>query len=379
MNGSAIRNGPPRRTVLVGGIGVRSAFGPGLAALLDGVLAGRPAFVPVDRFSTVGHRTDLAAVAPEPARLADQLVSVLAEAGALRDRPDGAPAGAPSGAPSGTSEELLLALHGDRRAGPVAAEVAERTGLRPRVYTGACVAAATAVADAAALIASGRRERVLVAAGYLVEPDTFAVFDAGRALAGDGAVRPFSLGRQGMLLGDAVVAVVLESVPSLHRRGGRNPLARIAGWARTGDAHHVCRPHPAGTGLARAVRDALARAGARPDAIGYVNANGAGSKLGDLAEAAALRTLFPSGTPPVSSTKSVHGHALEASALLELAVTVGVLQAGLLPVNAGWQHPDPDCPLDLVLDQPRPAAPGLALTLNSAFGGANTALLVAAA
>ncbi|MFJ5921860.1 beta-ketoacyl synthase N-terminal-like domain-containing protein [Kitasatospora sp. NPDC092948] len=367
MTATALRTGPPRRTVLVGGIGVRSAFGPGLAALRDGVLAGQPAFVPVDRFSTTGHRADRAAIASESPPLADQLVDVLTEAGAL------------SGPPGDAPEDLLLALHGDRRAGPVAAAVAERTGLRPRVYTGACVAAATAVADAAALIASGRRERVLVAAGYLVEPDTFAVFDAGRALAGDGAVRPFSLGRQGMLLGDAVVAVVLESVPSLRRRGGRNPLARIAGWARTGDAYHVCRPHPDGTGLARAVHDALARAGTGPDAIGYVNANGAGSKLGDLAEAAALRTVFPSGTPPVSSTKSVHGHALEASALLELAATVGVLQEGKLPINAGWQLPDPGCPLDLVLDRPRPAAPGLALTLNAAFGGANTALLVAAA
>ncbi len=75
----------------------------------------------------------------------------------------------------------------------------------------------------------------------------------------------------------------------------------------------------------------------------------------------------------------MHGHALEASALLELAVTVGVLEAGALPVNAGWQHPDPGCPLDLVLDRPRPAARGLALTLNAAFGGANTALLVAPA
>ncbi|MFJ4674884.1 beta-ketoacyl synthase N-terminal-like domain-containing protein [Kitasatospora sp. NPDC088783] len=367
---TALRNGPPRRAVLVGGIGVRSAFGAGLAALTDGVLAGRPAFTPVERFGTAAHRTDRAATGPGSPRLADQLVAVLAEAGALSGPVDLEQPPA--------DEELLLALHGDRRAGPVAAEVAERTGLRPRVYTGACVAASSAVADAAALIASGRRERVLVAAGYLVEPDTFAVFDAGRALAGDGAVRPFSLGRRGMLLGDAAVAVVLESAPALRRRGGR-ALARIAGWARTGDAFHVCRPHPDGTGLARAVHGALDRAGAAPEAIGYVNANGAGSKLGDLAEAAALRAVFPAGTPPVSSTKSVHGHALEASALLELAVTVGVLGAGSLPVNAGWQAPDPGCPLDLVLDRPRPAAPGLALTVNAAFGGANTALLVAPA
>ncbi|WP_033217452.1 beta-ketoacyl synthase N-terminal-like domain-containing protein [Kitasatospora phosalacinea] len=372
MTSTALRSGPPRRTVLVGGIGVRSAFGAGLAVLTDGVLAGRPAFAPVERFGTARYRADRAATGPGSPRLADQLVAVLAEAGALSAPDDHRHPYA--------DEELLLALHGDRRAGPVAAEVGGRTGLHPRVYTGACVAASSAVADAAALIASGRRERVVVAAGYLVEPDTFAVFDAGRALARDGAVRPFSLGRQGMLLGDAAVAVVLESEPALRRRGG-TALAELAGWARTGDAFHVCRPHPDGTGLARAVHGALARAGAAPAAIGYVNANGAGSTLGDLAEAAALRGVFPAGTPPVSSTKSVHGHALEASALLELAATVGALRAGALPVNAGWQAPDPDCPLDLVLDRPRPAAPApaLALTVNAAFGGANTALLLAPA
>ncbi|RKE22659.1 beta-ketoacyl synthase N-terminal-like domain-containing protein [Streptomyces sp. TLI_171] len=370
MTSSALRNGPPRRAVLVGGIGVRSAFGAGLPALTEGVLAGRPAFTPVDRFATAGYRTDRAATGPGSPRLADQLVAVLAEAGALSG---------PTDDPLHDREpEVLLALHGDRRAGPVATEVGDRTGLRPRVYTGACVAAATAVADAAALIAAGRRDRVVVAAGYLVEPDTFAVFDAGRALAADGAVRPFSLGRQGMLLGDAAVAVVLESAPALRRRGG-TALARIAGWGRSGDAFHVCRPHPGGVGLARAVRSALGRAGTDAGAIGWVNANGAGSKLGDQAEAAALHELFPAGSPPVSSTKSVHGHALEASALLELAVTVGVLRAGSLPVNAGWQAADPDCALDLVLDRPRPAGPGPALTVNAAFGGANTALLVAPA
>ncbi|MEV4555505.1 beta-ketoacyl synthase N-terminal-like domain-containing protein [Kitasatospora sp. NPDC049285] len=371
MTTAALRDGPPPGAVLVAGVGVRSAFGAGLAALTEGVLAGRPAFSPVTRFATDLRRTDLAATAAGSPRLADQLTAVLAEADALADPGHGR-------TPDGGADEVLLALHGDRRTGPVAAEVAARTGLRPRVYTGACVAASTAVADAAALIASGRRERVVVAAGYLVEPDTFAVFDAGRALSTDGAVRPFSLGRQGMLLGDAVVAVVLESATALRRRGG-NALARLAGWGRTGDAHHVVRPRPDGAGLARAVRSALARAGAGPDRIGYVNANGAGSKLGDRAEAAALTLLYPSGTPPVSSTKSLHGHALEASALLEFAVTVGVLRAGRLPVNAGWRAPDPDCPLELVLDLPRPAAPELALTVNAAFGGANTALLLAPA
>ncbi|MET8545744.1 beta-ketoacyl-[acyl-carrier-protein] synthase family protein, partial [Kitasatospora sp. NPDC004799] len=146
-----------------------------------------------------------------------------------------------------------------------------------------------------------------------------------------------------------------------------------------GDAHHVCRPEPEGAGVARAIGAALARAGVAAAEVGYVNANGTGSTLADLAEARALRRVFGPHTDrlPVSSSKSVHGHALEASALLELVVTIGTLDTGLLPVNAGWLGPDPDLALDLVLDGPRAARPAYALSLNSAFGGANTALLLA--
>ncbi|MET9402992.1 beta-ketoacyl-[acyl-carrier-protein] synthase family protein, partial [Kitasatospora sp. NPDC002965] len=180
-------------------------------------------------------------------------------------------------------------------------------------------------------------------------------------------------------LGDAAAAVVIEAEPEAERRGAP-VLARLAGWGRTGDAHHVCRPEPEGEGAARAIEAALARAGVAPAEIGYVNANGTGSPLADRAEASALRRVFGEHAArlPVSSSKAVHGHALEASALLELVVTISALNEGLLPVNAGWLGPDPDIGLDLVLDGPRTARARYALTLNSAFGGANTALLVAA-
>ncbi|MGW4809359.1 hypothetical protein ACWEO5_35185, partial [Kitasatospora sp. NPDC004272] len=171
---------------------------------------------------------------------------------------------------------------------------------------------------------------------------------------------------------------------------------------RSGDAHHVCRPRPDGAGVARAVRSALARAGVVPAGVDYVNANGTGSPMSDLAEARALREVFGAAlaTLPVSSSKSVHGHALEASALLELAVTIGALGGEGLPVNAGWLGPDPEVELHLVLPDDRAEGrvensaggrvenraadlpgtpPRCALSLNSAFGGANTALLVAAA
>ncbi|WP_018681764.1 beta-ketoacyl synthase N-terminal-like domain-containing protein [Actinokineospora enzanensis] len=345
--------------VAVTGMAARTAFGRDEIALLGDAFAGVPAFAPVTRFGTDGRRTTHAATLAGDPVLADELVAVIEEArGGLPSVP------------------LLLAAHADAGNAALAAEVATRTGVSgvARVYTGACVAASSALADAATMIVTGRCDRVLVAAGYLVEPATFAMFDAGRALARDGRVRPFSAGRQGMVLGDGVAAVLLESTSVATGR----PLARLAGWARGGDAYHVCKPKPDGTGLARAIGTALSRAGVTAAEVGYVNANGTGTEFNDAAEVAALR-LVGLDSVPVSSTKSTHGHALEASGLVEFVVTAHALRSGTLPVNSGYLGADPECALDLVIDQPRFTRPDYALTVNAAFGGANTALLLEAA
>ncbi|WP_238163552.1 hypothetical protein [Kribbella capetownensis] len=198
-------------------------------------------------------------------------------------------------------------------------------------------------------------------------------------------------------------------------------MAQLLGWSRTGDAYHPCQPSPDGRGLATAIRSALAKAGVPPDAITYLNANATGSPLADAAEAAAITHVFdpastrnhqpPSGGsanevvglptgiplanppsngsahqtgkdgrggPAVSSTKGLHGHALEASGLVEFVVTVQALREGKLPVNAGFLDVDPACAVDLILDAPRPATSAYGITVNSAFGGANTALVVRA-
>ncbi len=368
------------REVVITGMGATSACGRGTAALLGRVLAGEPAFARVTRFVPERCRTSVAAELPGAPVLADELAAVIegARGAAGMDSPAGCP--------------LLLALHSDpvaardpgagRAVGAVAAEVARRCGFagEPRTYTTACVASSTATADAAAMIASGRADRVVVAAGYLVEADSFGLFDAGRALAADGQLRPFSKGRRGMLLGDGVAAVVLDSAAGARKRGA-SVLATLAGWGRAGDAYHVCQPRPDGTGLASAIDRALRRARVRPDEIGYVNASGSGTSFSDASEAAALHRALGPSVPriPVSSTKAVHGHALEASALLELVVTVLALRGGQLPVNAGFLGPDEACELDLVLTTPRQRRPRYALSINAAFGGANTALLVGAA
>jgi 3-oxoacyl-(acyl-carrier-protein) synthase len=368
---------------VVTGAGVLSAYGRGTEALLSGVLSGQPAFAPVQRFDVSARRVRVAAAMPGSPELLTELT------GAVREACDDAGL---SGSDRARSP-LYLAIHGDpamARApgsgmlglGPEAftAAVAAGCGLAEqdiRCYTSACVAASTAIADAAALIARGRADRVVVAGGYLVDRDQFALFDAGRVLAADGQVRPFSAGRRGLLLGDGVGALVIESQECARARRAP-PLARLAGWGRAGDAYHPCQPHPEGHGMARAVTAALQRAGITAEDLGYINAHGSGTAHSDPAEASALRLALgaAAGYVPVSSTKSLHGQTLEASGVLELIVTLLAVRKGMLPVNAGFLGPDAGCPLSLVLGEALAATPQYAMSLNAAFGGANTALVI---
>ena len=160
---------------------------------------------------------------------------------------------------------------------------------------------------------------------------------------------PVQRGAHGLLLGDGVAAVVLES-PALGRPPRAPPLARLAGWGRAGDAYHVCQPDPA-------ARDWPARSPRRwPAAASTPTPSATSTRTGPAPPPAtpprpprcARRSDRRAADVPVSSTKSVHGQALEASGLLELIVTVLALRAGSLPVNAGYLGPDPACDLDVV-------------------------------
>ena len=369
--------------VVVTGTAVLSAYGPGPETLLSGVLSGRPAFAPVQRFDVSVRRVGFAAAMAGSPQLDAEVARTVREA--CDD------AGL---SPSDRARTpLFLAIHGDPAApraaaagrpalGPeaFAGTVARACGLAEqdlRCYMSACVAASSAISDAAAIIARGHADRVVVAGGYLVEPDQFALFDAGRVLASDGQVRPFSAGRRGLLLGDGVGAVVIEASEAARARRAR-PLARIAGWGRSGDAYHPCQPRPDGHGLARAITAALQRAGAGPADIRYINAHGSGTAASDQAEANAMRLALGDAaeTVPVSSTKSLHGQALEGSGVLELIVTLLALRKGMLPVNAGYLGADEGCRLRLVLDEPLATDAELAMSHNCAFGGANTAIVV---
>jgi 3-oxoacyl-[acyl-carrier-protein] synthase II len=370
-------------SVIVSGAAVLSAFGRGTEALLSGVLSGQPAFAPVQRFDVERRRARVAATMAGSPDLLAEVTRVAREACEE----------AGLSAADRARTPLYVAIHGDpaiARApeadrpayGPAAftAAVAARCGLADqgqRCYMSACVAASTAIADAAAIIARGQAERVVVAGGYLVERDQFALFDAGRVLADDGQVRPFSAGRRGLLLGDGAGAVVIESRAAARAR--RAPaLARLAGWGRTGDAYHPCQPDPEGQGMARAITGALQRAGIAPGRLGYINAHGSGTGQSDPAETNALRLALGDAVAavPVSSTKSLHGQSLEASGVLELIVTLLAARKGMLPVNAGFLGADDRCRLNLVLGEALATTAEFAMSLNAAFGGANTALVI---
>ncbi|EKX68293.1 beta-ketoacyl-[acyl-carrier-protein] synthase family protein [Streptomyces ipomoeae] len=399
--------------VTVTGFGVRTAFGTGAEALRRGVFAGVPSFVPTTRFDTGPYRTPMAGAAPDgPDAVEDwALRHALAQCGT--EALDMA------GLPQGTDAAVLLGIAGDctsvtrywrdaaeseagaegpegtawpegaagavdRVADAVPAQLAELLagglGLSgPRLtFTNACVASAAAIIHACRLISSGRIDVAVCAGGYLVEEETFGKFDSGRALSRDGMVRPFSADRSGLLLGDGVAAVVLESAEHARRRGAR-PLAGIVGWGAATDAHHIAQPHPEGLGLALAARQALRRAG-DPDgaSLGYVNAHGTGTKYNDGAETKGLRAAFAERAEsiPVSSTKSTTGHLLEAAGVVEFVITMLALMDGVLPPTAGYTSADPECDLDYVPNEPRQVDLHRALTINAAFGGANTALVL---
>jgi len=400
------------REVTVTGYGVRSAFGEGAEALRRGVFAGVPGFRPTTRFDTGPYRTAFAAAAPDGA----DAVEGWALRHALRQCGDDALRMAGLGA--GAEAAVLLGVAGDHRSvtrywregdgsydgrgavvaghavprAPEGARLADAVPARlaellaeglglvgPRLaFTNACVASAAAIIHGCRLISSGRIDVAVCAGGYLVEEETFGKFDSGRALSRDGMVRPFSADRSGLLLGDGVAAVVLESAEHARRRGAR-PLVSVVGWGAATDAHHIAQPHPEGAGLARAARQALRLAG-DPDgaSLDYINAHGTGTKYNDGAETRGLRAAFGKRAEsiPVSSTKSTTGHLLEAAGVVEFVITVLTLLDGVLPPTAGYGTPDPECDLDYVPNSPRPADPSRALTINAAFGGANTALVL---
>ncbi|WNI19409.1 beta-ketoacyl-[acyl-carrier-protein] synthase family protein [Actinacidiphila sp. ITFR-21] len=244
----------------------------------------------------------------------------------------------------------------------------------------ACAAGAQAIAEGLRLIRGGEADVVVCGGSESpLHPTIAAAFTNSRALAsgwGDPGIasRPFDGSRNGFVLGEGCGVLVLERAEHASARGVTG-YADVTGWGASTDAHHPTMPRPDGEGAADAMRGALRSAGIAPRDIGYVNAHGTGTKLGDSAEAAALRAVFGADGPPVSSTKGATGHLLGASGAVEAAFCVLALAAGVLPPTRNLDRPDPAHGLDHVRGAARRGRPQAVLSNSFAFGGHNLSLV----
>ncbi len=185
--------------------------------------------------------------------------------------------------------------------------------------------------------------------------------------------RPFSRDRKGLILGEGAAMLVLEPLEAAHARGAE-VLGEIAGFGMSSDASHLTQPSVEGP--AQAMRAALEDGGIRPEAVGYINAHGTATLANDPVETRAIHQVFGSHARrlAVSSTKSMHGHALGAAGAIEAVATVMALRAGILPPTVNFTQPDPECDVDVVPNQARAAQVEYALSNSFAFGGLNAVL-----
>ena len=247
----------------------------------------------------------------------------------------------------------------------------------------ACSAGGDAIMTAAMLLLSGEADAVLAAGGEsILCPIVVSGLSQAKALSRrnddpERACRPFDLDRDGFVIGEGGGALVIETEAHARARGAKIH-AVLAGWANTSDAHHVTAPCPDGAGAAACMQRALRRAGMQPSDIGYINAHGTSTPLGDKAETMAVKAVFGGreSAPPVSSTKSATGHLMGAGGLTEAIACIKAIQDGMLPPTLHLDTPDPDCDLDYVPNTARRADISAAMSNSLGFGGQNSSIIL---
>ncbi len=274
---------------------------------------------------------------------------------------------------------VVLAMHN-----AMAAHLSMEFGLKgpSSTVSNACASSATAIGDAFRQIRHGYADAMLVGGSdALLTKGTIKAWQAMHTLAkphADGpeaSCRPFSNDRSGLVLSEGSAMLVLEDWDTAKRRGA-NILAELAGYAATTDAHHLTQPEA--RGQANAMSLALKDAVLNTSDIGYLNAHGTATEVGDVVETNAVKLVFENYAKrlPISSTKAVHGHAMGAAGAMEFAASVMSLRSGQLAPTAFLQTPDERCDLDYIPLQARSVKNLRAVMSNSfAFGGSNAVLI----
>ena len=406
------------RRVVVTGVGAVSPLGLDVASTWAGLTAGRSGAGPITRFDPTLFVTKIACEVKnfDPANYLDRKearrmdrythFAVAATREALRDADItitdanaddiGVIIGTGVGGIESLSQQFAV-LHerGPSRISPflttmmatnmAAGHVSIVCGMRgPNFATvSACASGGHAVGEAFEFVRRGRVP-IMAAGGSEapIVPIGVASFNSMHALSTrndepERASRPFDLGRDGFVIGEAAGMLILEDLEYAQARGARI-YAEIVGYGATGDASHVTAPPDGGVGAVRAMRMALRDAELQPSAIDYINAHGTSTQLNDRAETQAIKAVFGEDAHKVqiSSTKSMTGHLLGAGGAIEAMVCVLAIRDGIIPPTINLEVPDPECDLDYVPKVARKSVVRAALSNSLGFGGHNATLIV---
>ncbi|MFI0977654.1 beta-ketoacyl-[acyl-carrier-protein] synthase family protein [Streptomyces sp. NPDC021093] len=405
-----------RRRVVVTGIGVTTPAGCDLDTFTDTVMAGAPTAGPITRFDPTGLPTRFACqvsgfrperyLSGKDLRRAD-LFAQYALCAALDAHADaGEPPSDPTrsgivcgssfgGAHSYTLQALNCLDRGPEEVSPLTTTLlipnsaAAFIGMKlawhgpSTTLSTACASGIDAISTGVGLIRDGRCDLVLAGATdsagvTLLMMAAFCQSDALSTRNDDVATasRPFSVGRDGYVMGEGSAFLALEPLDDALARGARI-YAEIAGTAQSTDSHHLTAPNPAGTWVTACMNTALADAGLTPGDIGSVNAHGPSTPLGDAMETRALLATFHGTPPPVTSSKSVFGHLMGASGAAEAAVAALTAFRGLVPPTAGHDKLADDCAgLDVVTGRPRDTGGRPVLSNSFGLGGQNSCIVL---
>jgi len=405
--------------VVITGIGALTPIGHGVDGLWAGVQRGQSAVRRLSRFDPSPFRSHLAAeidersldgvaqLAPRRARRLDRFSTLavasaqqaLADAGLRLDDELASQTGCYLGSALGgvAFGELQHQLYLDRGAhgvsptlalsvfgGAGSSNVAIELGLHgpSLANSNSCAAGAVAIGEAFRLVRAGQTPLLLAGGAEApLAPLTFGSFALVRAMSSANAEparasRPFDAARDGFVMGEGAAMLVLEALPHAHARGA-HIYAEVRGYGLTNDAYDMLAPRPGGAQAARAMRLALADAGASPADVEYVNAHASSTPLGDRTEAQAIYSVVGPRVP-VSGTKGLYGHPLGASGAIETAIAALAICCGRLPGTANLACPDADNPLNLLGPAGLQHSPRVVLNNAFGFGGINAALVLTA-
>ena len=407
-----------RKRVVITGMGAITPLGLALDETWQGLLAGRSGVTTITQFDASGAQSQIAGEIKgfDPREYMDRKearrmarcsqVSIATAQAALADAQLGLPLGDPGrvGVVMGTAVggfELSVEVVDDHRRrgwgrvnpfspiemllnmpshhvscfagamGPISTEVA------------ACASGTQAIGEAADFIRLGAAD-VMICGGVeaLIHFAPISSFCAMRALSTrndepEKASRPFAADRDGFVYSEGCAVLVLESLESATARGA--PIrGEILGHASSSDAYHLAQPHPEGDGAVRAMSRALEDAGLVTDDVDYINAHGTGTPINDLVETKAVKRVFGDRAYeiPISSTKSMIGHAMGGAGAIEAAVCVRTIEASIIHPTINLDVPDPECDLDYVSEGRRQAEVRVALSNSFGLGGQNACLVI---